>query len=79
VLSTGADVPRVTRYTTAKTAAASLVERGVLSGDEAVRTVWRWVRRGVCAAKRLPGERGRVLVGVDADGIPVPVRARRRR
>jgi hypothetical protein len=68
----------VIRWTTAKEAATA--------PDVEERTVWRWVRQGVCRAKRLPGPhgKGRVLVGVDADGFPVPVvpvapRARRRR
>ena len=73
----------MTRYTTAKVAAGALVAAGGGSLDSATRVVWRWVRSGLCAAKRLPGERGRVLVGVDADGFPVRVqpaarRARRR-
>lgn len=59
----------MTRWTTAKDAASA---PGVQ-----VAAVWRWVRHGLCAAKRLPGERGRVLVGVDSDGFPVPVDRRR--
>lgn len=61
----------MTRWTTAKDAASA---PGVSE-----RTVWTWVRRGLCAAKRLPGERGRVLVGVDRDGFPVPLAPRRAR
>lgn len=54
----------MTRYTTAKDAASA---PGVTE-----RTVWRWVRAGRVIARRLPGERGRVLVAVDAEGFPVP-------
>jgi len=59
-------------WTDAKEAAA---------GRWTVRTVWKWARSGYVAAKRTPGPRGRLLVAVDADGLPVfttPQRARRR-
>ena len=68
----------MTRYLTAKQVAAILRELGALTGEGAVYTVWRWARAGRCAVKRLPGTRGRLLVGVDADGFPVPVTPRRR-
>ncbi len=46
-----------------------------------VRTVWKWARAGYVATRRTPGPRGRLLVAVDADGLPVfttPAPRRRR-
>jgi hypothetical protein len=36
-----------------------------------VETVWRWARTGVVLHRRTPGQRGRLLVAVDGDGLPV--------
>jgi hypothetical protein len=51
-----------------------------------VETVWRWARSGVVMHRRTPGRRGRLLVAVDGDGLPVftrppepPAAARARR
>jgi hypothetical protein len=60
----------------------------VAAGDRwTVRTVWNWARAGLVLHRRTPGRRGRLLVAVDVDGLPVftrppepagPRRSRRR-